>query len=46
MGGSDLYNGHFVAYRTPSANQQLLKFLRDLSLGRTPIVGNLLAEID
>ena len=38
MRGSDLYNGHYVAYRTPSANQQLLKFLRDLSLGRTPII--------
>lgn len=38
MSGSDLYNGHFVAYRTPSANQQLLNFLRDLSLGRTPVI--------
>lgn len=37
-GGRDLYNGHFVAYRNPNANQQLLRFLRDLSLGRTPSV--------
>lgn len=36
--GQDLYNGHFVAYRNRIASQQLFSFLRDLSLGRTPIV--------
>ncbi len=34
----DLYNGHFVAYRNPVASRQLLYFIRDLSLGRTPLV--------
>ena len=36
--GQDLYNGHYVAYRDQVASQQLFDFLRDLSLGRTPIV--------
>ena len=36
--GKDEYNGHFVAYRHPQAKAQLLRFIRDLSMGHTPQV--------
>ena len=37
----DEYNGHFVIYRQPEANQFTLRFISDLSLGETPIIQNL-----
>ena len=37
-GGKDTYNGHFIAYRHPQAKAQLLRFIRDLSMGNTPQV--------
>ena len=35
-GARVLYNGHFVAYRNPEASDQLINFLRDLSIGISP----------
>lgn len=38
MGDTVSYDGHFVAYRNLAANKQMLRFIGDLSLGRTPTV--------
>lgn len=34
----EVYNGHFVAYKNPTARSQLMRFLRDLSQGEIPQV--------
>jgi hypothetical protein len=36
--GDDEYNGHFVIYRQPKANQFTLRFIADLSQGQIPLI--------